>query len=143
METSMEIAALTAFLAPFLSSLLKPVQEAAADAAEKFGSAAVEQAKVLWGHLRGKVETKPIARAAVEEIANKPDDAAARAALQAQLEKIVQEDPAFGQELAKAWETAKQQAGITVTVTASGAGAVAIGGDSIGSHITTNFRGNT
>lgn len=134
----MEIAAITAFLAPFLSALLKPVTAAAADAAGSLGQAAVEQAKVLWGHLRGKVETKPIARAAAEEIAANPDDAAARAALQGQLEKIVEDDPAFADELAKLWENAKRQAGITVTVTASGAGSIAVGGNAINSHFSTN-----
>jgi hypothetical protein len=134
----MEIAAITAFLAPFLSALLKPVTAAAADAAGRFGEAAVEQAKVLWGHLRGKVETKPIAKAAAEEIAANPDDAAARAALQGQLEKIVEDDPAFAEELARLWQNAKQQAGIQVTVTASGAGSIAIGGDAVNSSFTTN-----
>lgn len=136
----MEIAAITAFLAPFLSQLLKPVTAAAGEAAEKLGSAAVEQAKILWGHLRPKVEEKPIAKAAAEEIAEKPDDAAARAALQGQLEKMVAEDPAFAEVLAKAWEQARQQAGITVTVTASGERSVAIGGSNTGDISTGDGR---
>lgn len=136
----MEIAAITAFLAPFLSQLLKPVSAAAGEAAEKMGTAAVEQAKILWGHLRGKVEEKPIARAAAEEIAENPDDQAARAALQGQLEKMVAEDPAFAEMLGKAWEQAKQQAGINVTVTASGERSVAIGRDNTGDISTGDGR---
>lgn len=134
----MEIAAITAFLAPFLSALLKPVTAAASEAAGRFGEAAVEQAKVLWGCLRGKVETKPIAKAAAEEIAANPDDAAAKAALQGQLEKIIADDPEFAAKLGEVWEQTKQKAGITVTVTASGAGSIAIGGNAVNSQLTTN-----
>jgi hypothetical protein len=128
----MDVAALTAFLAPFLPALLKPVQEAAGQAAERFGAAAWEQAKAIWDRLRGKVDSKPSAREAAEDIANAPESAGARASFQWQLEKLLTEDPTFARELDELWERAKRSAGVRVTVTASGERSVAIGGDNLG-----------
>jgi hypothetical protein len=137
----MEIAALTAFLAPFLPHLLKPIQDAAADAAERFGEAAWEQAKILWGRLRGKVEAKPSASEAAADVAKAPDDSRARTSLEWQLQKLVDDDPAFAEELAELWERAKRAADVTVTVTASGERAVAIGGNNTGDIRTGDSTG--
>ena len=132
----MDIAALTAFLAPFLPGLIKPVQDFATEAAEKFGAAAVEQARALWERLSGKVDDKPSAREAAEDLADDPDNAGARAALQWQLEKILAADPEFARRLAEDWAAAQRSADVSVVVTASGERAVAIGRDSHGSIST-------
>jgi hypothetical protein len=131
-----EIAALTAFLAPFLPALLKPAQEAATQLAEKFGEAAVDQAKKLWGRLSEKVRGRPAAVEAAEDVAKDPDDPDARTALQWQLKKLLAEDPDFARELAQQWEQAQQVAGINIVVTASGDGSIAVGRDAIGTFST-------
>ncbi len=128
---------LTAFLAPFLPYLLKAGEKAAEEAGKKLGEAAWERARALWEKLRPKVEARPAAQEAVQDLAAAPDDPDAQATLRQQLKKLLAEDPALAEEIARLWGEA-QAAGVTVT--AAGERSVAIGGDVSGSVIITGDR---
>jgi hypothetical protein len=132
----MEIAALTAFLAPYLARLLKPAQEGLADAAEQLGDKAWEFAKQLWGRLRGRVEEKPAAMDVAKDVAAQPDSEDARQALAYQLKKLLTEDPALADEIKKLWDEAARDPQLRVQVTASGERSIAVGHDATGTFTT-------
>jgi hypothetical protein len=132
-----EIAALTAFLAPFLGRFLKPVGDAAGDVAEKLGDSAVEQAKALWARLQGKVAAKPSAQEAAEDVAKAPDDPDAQAALRLQLKKILDEDRELANEIREIWDRAKDDPEVRTIVSASVEPSIGIGRDAMGSYIST------
>ena len=138
----MEVAALTAFLAPLLPHLLKVGGRLGEVTADKVGDDVVGFAQRLWDKLRGKVEAKDAANEAAQDVAHDPDDEDLRTALKVQLKKLLAEDPELAAEVGRLWDEA-QAAGapsIVTTVTASGAGSVAIGRDATGTHITTGER---
>ncbi len=89
------------FLAPFLPYLLKAGEKAAEEAGRKLGAAAWEQAQALWARLRPKVEARPAAQEAVADVAAHPQDEDALAALRLQLRKLLEEDPALREEVAR------------------------------------------
>jgi hypothetical protein len=95
----MDVVALTAFLAPFLPFLLKAGEKATEGAAEKCGVDAWERAKALWAKLRPKVEAKPAAKEAVQDVADKPDDEDSIVALRVQLKKLLEQDKSLAEEL--------------------------------------------
>ena len=134
-------AQLVQFLAPFLPYLLEGAKVAGQEAAKVLGKRTSEhgldQAKTLWEKLRPKVEAKPAALEAVQETAAHPNDEDALAALRLQLKKLLAEDQALAQELARLLEQA-HPAGQNVT--ASGDRSVAIGGNVSGSVIVTGDR---
>jgi hypothetical protein len=139
----MEVAALTAFLAPLLPHLLKIGDRVGEVVAENVGDEVVGFARRLWDRLRGKVEAKEAAREAVEDLAAAPDDEDLRIALKVQLRKLLDEDSELAADVERLWREA-QLAGapqLVNTVTASGAGAVAIGGYATGSTVTTSVQG--
>lgn len=133
---AVEIAALTAFLAPFLPRLLKPVQDSVGDAAERLGEKAWEHAQALWGRLQGRVSEKPAAREVAEDVADNPEDPDAQAALAYQLKKLLSEDSELAAQVEALWDRARQDAGVSVQVSASGTRSVAIGRDNPGSIAT-------
>ena len=122
------------FLAPFLPYLLKAVEKAAEEAGRKLGAAAWEQAQALWARLRPKVEARPAAQEAVADVAAHPQDEDALAALRLQLRKLLEEDPALREEVARLWQETRATG---PTVAAVGPRSVAIGGDVSGSVIIT------
>jgi hypothetical protein len=130
-----EVAALTAFLAPFLPTLVKAGEKVVVRAADAVSDEAFTYAKALWERLRPKVEEKPAAQEAAEEVAARPDDDDALAALRLQLRKLLEEDQQLAGDLTRIWEEA--QAANVVQVTASGDRSVAVGGDVSGSTIIT------
>ncbi len=87
-------------LAPVLPYLLKAGEKAAEEAGKRMAADTWEQAKALWARLRPKVEAKPPAQEAVQEVAANPQDEDALAVLRWQLRKILAEDPALAAELA-------------------------------------------
>jgi outer membrane murein-binding lipoprotein Lpp len=93
-------AIIAGLLAPFLSSLLVIGKDAGTQAAEKLGSEAGQLASRVWERLGGKVENKPAAKEAAEDVAAQPDDELARSALQLQIRKILQEDEELQKEFA-------------------------------------------
>lgn len=131
----MEIAALTAFLAPFLPSLVKAGEKAVEKAADAVSDEAFKYAKALWDKLKPGVEAKPAAKEAAEEVATHPDDDDALASLRLQLRKLLEQDQGLADDLARIWQEA--QAANVVQVTASGERSVAVGGDVTGSTIVT------
>jgi hypothetical protein len=105
MDVSVLAKDVVAFLAPFLPYLVKGVklagQEAAKKLGERFGEESVAQAKSLWERLRPKVEAKPTAQEAVQEVAAHPEDEDARAALRLQLKKVLEADEELAAEIAR------------------------------------------
>ncbi|MEH2063526.1 MAG: hypothetical protein V7K50_14905 [Nostoc sp.] len=101
----MDLVTLTTFLTPFLPYLLKAGEKATEEAGKKFGEGfganAWEKAKALWSKLQPKVETKPMARGAAEELANSPNDADAKETLQKELKKFLDEDKNLYAEIAR------------------------------------------
>ena len=134
-------AQLVQYLAPFLPYLLKGVKLAGQEAVKKLGEKAGEQgfdhAKALWEKLRPKVEAKPAALEAVQDVATRPDDEDALAALRLHLKKLLAEDLSLAEELAHLLAQARAAG---QTVTASGNRSVAIGGSVSGSVIVTGDR---
>jgi hypothetical protein len=128
-----DVAALTAFLAPFLPYLIRAGQRAAGDAADALGEAAWPHAQKLWARIRGKVEEKPAAQEAASDVAKAPQDERARGALELQLEKLLAEDPALAQDVGRLFGEA-QAAGVVI---ASGERAIAIGGSATQSVFVT------
>ncbi len=131
----MEIAALTAFLAPFLPYLVRAGERAAGKAADALGDQAGGFAKAIWERLKPGVEEKPAAKEAAEDVAANPDNEDAVAALRVQLGKLVEADEELARDLTRIWQEA--QAANVVTVTASGERSVAVGGSVEGSTIVT------
>lgn len=136
MDTQL-IQQLTAFLAPFLPYLLKAGEKAAEEAGKKLGEAAWERARALWSKLRPKVEARPAAQEAVQDLAAAPDDPDAQAALRQQLKKLLAEDPALAEEIARLWGEAQAAGGTVITADHR---SVAVGGDVSGSTIITGDR---
>lgn len=129
----MEVAALTAFLAPFLPYLLRAGEKAAGDAADALGEAAWSHARALWARIRGKVDEKPAAQEAAADVAASPQDGRARAALELQLEKLLSEDAALAADIERLWAGAKA-AGVVI---ASGERSIAVGGSATGNVFVT------
>ncbi|MEP0914189.1 hypothetical protein NDI45_25100 [Leptolyngbya sp. GB1-A1] len=115
----MNFAVLVSFLAPFLPSLFNLGTKAAESVAEKFGEDAWEKAKSLWSKLRPKVEAKPLAQGAAQELAQNPNDEDAREALTKQLQKILEADPALAAEIARLLEDSSETVHKVVNVTQS------------------------
>lgn len=128
---------ITTFLAPFLPYLVKAGEKAAEETGKKLGAEAWEHAKTLWAKLRPKVEAKPAAQEAANDLAANPQDEDAQAALRLQLKKLLAEDTTLAGEVARVWEEAKAAG---VTVIASGNSSVAIGGNVSGSAVITGDR---
>lgn len=112
-------------------------EQAAEEAGQRLGAAAWEHAKALWGRLRPKVESKPALQEAVQDAATDPQDEDAIAALRLQLKKLLAEDPALAEEIARLWSEA-QSAGVPVTTIADRS--VAAGGNVTGSVIVTGDK---
>jgi formylglycine-generating enzyme required for sulfatase activity len=133
---------LAAFLAPFLPYLLKAGDKAAEKLGEQAGEKLVPglgkrawgQAQTLWGKLRPKVQAKPAAQEAAQDVAAAPDDRDGQTALGVQIKKFLLDDPALAQALAQMWENA-QAARVTVFVT--GSQSIGIGGSVTQSIINT------
>ena len=92
----------------------------------------MEYAKRLWGKLRPHVEAKPAALDAAADVAQRPDDSRAQAALELQLEKILAEQPGLVAELAPIAQDA-----LASGVVAVGERSVAVGGSVTGGVIVT------
>ncbi|NMF61772.1 hypothetical protein DP113_28375 [Brasilonema octagenarum UFV-E1] len=101
----MDIVTLTTFLTPFLPYLLKVGEKAAEETGKElgkgFGANAWEKAKALWTKLLPKIETKPMAKGAAQELASSPDDSDAKETLQKQLKKLLDEDKNLAAEIAR------------------------------------------
>jgi hypothetical protein len=128
---------LTAALVPLLPYLLKAGEKAAEETGKAVAGQSLEWAKSLWTKLKPKVEAKPAALEAAQDVAHAPEDEDLQAALRVQLKKLLTEDQSLAEEVSR-WLEQGKAAGITVT--ASGERRVAIGGDVKGSTIVTGDR---
>lgn len=124
----------TTALVPLLPYLLKAGEKAAEETGTKVADQSLEWAKSLWSKLKPKVDAKPAALEAAQDVAQTPDDEDAQAALRVQVKKLLAEDQSLAEEVRR-WLEQGKAAGITVT--ASGDRSVAIGGDVKGSTIVT------
>jgi hypothetical protein len=100
----MDIALLTAFLAPFLPALTQLGEKAAGKMAEKFGEDAWTKAKALWARLSPQVEAKEAAREAVIDLANAPENEDLQTALRVQLKKLLDQNQALAVEVAQLFQ---------------------------------------
>lgn len=131
----MDIVALAASLTPILVPYLVKAGQAAADEAGKgIAGQGLELAKSLWSKLSPKVEAKPAALVAAQDVAEAPDDPDNEASFRKELKKLLTEDQALAAEVQSMLEAAG------VNVTASGDRAVAIGGNVTGSQIITGDK---
>lgn len=128
----MELAALTAFLAPFVPYLVKGGQVVAEEAGKAFGTEAWKHAQALWERLRPSVEEKEPAREAADDLAARPDDERARGAFELQLEKLLAADAVLRSDLESLWGEAQA----AKVVVASGERSVAVGDSVVGPIVT-------
>jgi hypothetical protein len=128
----MEIAALAAFLAPLLPALLRGTENLVEEAVQGVGHKAWEFATRLWHRFSPRVQEKPAALEAAEDVVGQPDDARARAAFELQLEKLLRADADLARDIERLW-TEGQREGIVAAV---GERSVAVGGNVTGTIVT-------
>lgn len=105
----MDLITLTAFLAPFLPTLMKlggkvldvAVTKSGETAGTQLTEKALNKASAIWEKLFPKVEAKESAKEAAEDVAKAPTDEDAQAALRLQLKKILEADPALAEAIAQ------------------------------------------
>ena len=122
---------LTTALVPLLPYLLKAGEKAAEETGKAVAGQSWEWGKSLWTKLKPKVEAKPAALEAAQDVARAPEDEDLQATLRVQLKKLLTEDQSLAEEVSRLLEQGN------ITVTASGERSVAIGGDVKGSTIVT------
>lgn len=128
-----DLTQLTTFLAPFLGFLVSASKGAIQEGLNQFGRQAPDHAKALWDRLWPKLSRKAAAVEAAEDVAARPDDARARAALELQLEKILSEDARLLEEMTELWKKAAESGEVAV----KGDRNVVTGGDMHSSVIVT------
>lgn len=126
MDINALASSLTTALVPLLPYLLKAGEKAAEETGKKVADQSLEWAKSLWTKLKPKVEAKPDALEAAQDVAHAPDDQDAQAAFRRQLRKLLTEDQSLAEEVSRWLEQSKAAGNV---VTASGDRSVAIGGN--------------
>jgi hypothetical protein len=133
MDITALASSVTTALVPLLPYLLKAGEKAAEETGKAVANQTLEWGKSLWSKLKLKVEAKPDALEAAQDIAQNPDDQDAQAAFRRQLRKLLTEDQSLAEEVSRWLEQGKAAA---ITVTAAGERSVAIGGDAKGTFVT-------
>lgn len=128
---------LTTALIPLLPYLLKAGEKAAEETGKAVADKTLEWGQSIWSKLKPKVDAKPAALEAAQDVVKMSDSAGAKEALRWQLEKLLTEDQSLAEELSRLLEKGKA-AGITVI--ASGDRSVAIGGDAKNNTIITGDK---
>jgi hypothetical protein len=124
----------TTALVPLLPYLLKAGEKAAEETGKTVAGQSWEWAKSLWTKLKPKVEAKPAALEAAQDVAQSPEDEDLQATLRVQLKKLLTEDQSLAEDVSR-WLEEGKAAGINVS--AIGERSVAIGGDVNSSTIVT------
>lgn len=137
MDTGALASSVTTALVPLLPYLLKAGEKAAEETGKTVANQSLEWGKSLWSKLKSKVEAKPAALEAAQDVAHAPEDEDLHAALRVQLKKLLTEDQSLAEEASR-WLEQGKAAGIT----ASGDRSIAIGGNVKSSTIVTG-DGNT
>jgi hypothetical protein len=114
----------TTALVPLLPYLLKAGEKAAEETGKTVAGQSWEWTKSLWTKLKPKVEAKPAALEAAQDVAQSPEDEDAQTALRRQLRKLLTEDQSLAEEVSR-WLKQGKAAGINVSAT--GERSVAIG----------------
>jgi hypothetical protein len=94
-------------LVPALGYLLQKGDAVAEEASRKLGAELWERAARLWAKLSPKIEAEPAAQQAAEAVAQSAADVPARGALEFQLRKLLEADPALAAELRELVEDAR------------------------------------
>ena len=130
-----------ALLVPLLKRLLSTGQDAAEELGEAVGQKDWSFALTLWGKLPGKIDERPTAWEAVEDVAARSDDPRARAALEWQARKLLEQDADLSEDMQKLHQDAETASVTTATVTASEGRAIAVGGNVSDSQCTNGSEG--
>lgn len=125
MDPATLAAQMVAVLAPALPYLLKAGERAAEEAGSRLGGQAWEQASALWAKLRPRADEQPAVMEAAQEVAQRPEDEDAQAALRVQLRKLLSKDSALAAELVQV----VGPGGSATSVSARGRGNIAVGCD--------------
>ena len=133
MDIGTMASSVTTVLVPLLPYLLKAGEKAAEETGKAAANQSLEWGKSLWSKLKSKVEAKPAALEAAQDVAHAPENPDLQAALRVQINKLLTEDQSLAQEVSR-WLEQGKAAGITVI--ASGERSVAIGRDFQGTIIT-------
>jgi hypothetical protein len=129
MDVTMLATDLTSAIAPFVPFLVQMGQRSAEEAGRRLGEDAWEQAKALWARLAGRLEERPAAIETVREVAETPDDADVRAALEVQLRRVLAADAVLAEEVSRLLADWPARPGPTTVAAAGGERAIAVGGD--------------
>lgn len=124
-------------LAPVLPYLVKAGEQAAGEVGKIAAGVAGEKIKALWGRIWSKMDGKPAAQEAVQELVKNPDDADAQGAFRLQLRKLLADDADLLADVARLWAEVNAASGVGNTNIAAGNRLVAIGGHVSGSVIVT------
>ncbi|NJR66795.1 MAG: hypothetical protein HC772_18165 [Leptolyngbyaceae cyanobacterium CRU_2_3] len=100
---------MTTFLAPFLPFLIKLSPQTNNRAAKKFDENDWNKAKTVWEKLGPKIEADEAVKAAVEQVAAKPESEVWKEALQEELEMMLQGDPALAAAIAEILQPGSQR----------------------------------
>lgn len=135
MDIKMLAQEVASFLTPFLPYLLKSGEKAIEEVSKRIGEDVWKSAKALWNKLFPKVEAKPAAIEAAQDVASDPDSKGALNALTWQLEKLFASDQTLAQDVKLLLEQAQVTQNTKVSV--QGNRNVTIGGDASGNTIIT------
>lgn len=125
-------------LAPALPLLTEAGKGAAKKVGEKTGEAVSDTARKIWDWLRPKAQaSQPALLDAAHALATQGESRATRGSLELHLLELLEKEPALQGELQRLLGPVAIQQN---TATASGAGAVAVGGNVTGGSISTNVK---
>ena len=117
----LDIAVLLQILTPALPFLVKVGGKATEGAGQKIGEDVWAKAKAVWIKLSPKVEADPVAKKAVEKVANDLENADRLTAAKLALQDLLEEHPDLAKELAELLRDAPTQAdGIQVNQSVQG-----------------------
>lgn len=127
MDPKLLAQSVVAFLSPFLPYLVKAGEKAIEEAGKKFGAEAWEQAQALWAKLRSKVQAKPAAHRAAQDVAKAPNNEDARVVLRVQLKNLLAEDGTLAAEIARLMQARPREVASTVIQQQAGDDAIQVG----------------
>lgn len=131
-------------------AVLEPfVKKAGGKLLEKAGEILPEAVGKVWEMIKAKMESKPETASLPADLANKPESSAVHGAFQYQLEKLLENDEAFAQELDALVKEARKVDVTSMSATLTGSGAIAqgenakavgAGGVMVGGSVTGNIN---
>src|SRR5215510_1241182 len=101
MDIGSMASSLTTALVPLLPYLLKAGEKPAEETGKAVAGQSWEWAKSLWTKLQPKVEAKPAALEAAQDVALSPQNQDLQAALRVQLNKLLTEDQSLAEEVSR------------------------------------------